>query len=74
MGDSVFTKQMASSLGRFLAHINLALRKFDNPVIRARKCEWDIQQVLLNRKYIDEIPEFQSKIWCVISCFNLSKR
>ena len=57
MGDSVFTKQMASSLGRFLAHINLALFKFDNPVIRARKCEWDIQQVLLNRKYIDEIPE-----------------
>ena len=57
MGDSVFSKQMASSLGRFLAHINLALRKFDNPVIRARKCEWDIQQVLLNRKYIDEIPE-----------------
>lgn len=57
MGNSVFSKQMASSLGRFLAHINLALHKFDNPVIRARKCEWDIQQVLLNRKYIDEIPE-----------------
>lgn len=56
MGDAKVSGKMASSLGSFLAHLNVSLFKFENHVIRSRKCEWDIQQLALNRKYIKDIP------------------
>ena len=54
-GDLKTEKAMSSSLGSFLANLNLALMDFENPILQYRKCEWDIQQLPLNRKYIKDI-------------------
>ena len=48
-------KTMIGSLGTFLARLDKRLMKYENYVIRSRKCEWDIQQLALNKKYIEDI-------------------
>ena len=57
IGDLKTKKEMSSSLGSFLANLDLALMDFENPILHSRKCEWDIQQLPLNRKYIKDIPD-----------------
>lgn len=61
MGDAKVSGKTAISLGSFLAHLNVSLFKFENHVIRSRKCEWDIQQLALNRKYISDISDVSNQ-------------
>ena len=51
------SEKLVQSLGFFLAKMDLELDKFDDFVIKSRQCEWDIQQLLLNEKYIEDIPD-----------------
>jgi len=61
MGDAKASGKMATSLGSFLANLNVSLFKFENPVLRSRKCEWDIQHLPLNRKYISDITDVSNQ-------------
>ena len=61
LGDLDSSKQIASSLGSFLAKLDTALIGFDSPELRARKCEWDIQQLFLNKKYIRDISNVSNQ-------------
>ena len=61
LGDLNPNKQMAMSLGTFLADLDTELMDFDNAELRARKCEWDIQQLSLNRKYISDISDVSNQ-------------
>jgi len=51
------SEKLVQSLGFFLAKMDLELEKFDDFVIKSRQCEWDIQHLLLNEKYIEDIPD-----------------
>lgn len=55
LGNALPTKTLYHSLGQFLAYLDLNLQSFKSYVIQARKWEWDIQYLHLNRKYIREI-------------------
>jgi len=61
LGDLNPNKQMAMSLGTFLADLDTELMDFDNAELRARKCDWDIQQLSLNRKYISDISDVSNQ-------------
>ena len=61
LGDLDSNKQIASSLGSFLAKLDTALMDFDSSELRARKCEWDIQQLSLNKKYITDISDVSNQ-------------
>ena len=57
IADSAPDIELISSLGTFLGNLDQQLMSFDDPILRSRKCEWDIQQLHLNRKYISDISE-----------------
>ncbi len=57
LGDSRPTKALFQSFGTFLAQLNLKFQHFNNYTLKARQWEWDLQYVLLNKKYIDDIPD-----------------
>lgn len=50
-----------TSLGSFLARLDLKLQKSDNYILRGRQWEWDIQYLELNLKYIDDIPDAKNR-------------
>ncbi len=56
MGDIDPTKNTYASLGSFLASLNLKLQGFNSYILKARKWEWDLQYLHLNKKYIADIP------------------
>ena len=51
MGDVSLNETLIHSLGHFSAELTKALADFDHVALRAKKCEWDLQYVLLNKKY-----------------------
>ena len=55
LGDVKITEKIATSLGGFLANLDLKLKSIDNDTIKARKWEWDIQHLHLNKKYLQDI-------------------
>ncbi|WP_036153791.1 aminotransferase class III-fold pyridoxal phosphate-dependent enzyme [Maribacter forsetii] len=55
LGDVLLNKQIAESLGAFLAKLDLKLKGFKNYTIQSRQWEWDLQYFHLNRKHINEI-------------------
>ena len=57
IGNLAPTPELYSSLGTFLAHMDLKLQKLDSYVLRARQWEWDLQHFHLNKKYIEDIPD-----------------
>ena len=57
LGEIEPNKALMGNLGTFLAGVNQKLIGFDSDAIRARKYEWDLQNLSLNRKYISTIPE-----------------
>ncbi|MDB3905430.1 aminotransferase class III-fold pyridoxal phosphate-dependent enzyme [Crocinitomicaceae bacterium] len=61
LGDININKQMALSLGNFLANLDTELMGYDNAELRSRKCEWDIQQLSLNKKYISDISDVSNQ-------------
>ncbi len=60
-GDTKPTEKLFSSFGIFLAEMDTELQKLNNYTIRARKWEWDIQYLDLNRKYINDIPDTEDR-------------
>lgn len=56
IGDINPTKNTYASLGDFLARLDIKLQRFNNYTLRARKWEWDLQYLHLNKKYISDIP------------------
>ncbi len=60
-GDVSHSKKLVSSLGRFLAEMDLHLMSLNNYVIQARKLTWDIQHLHLNKDFIADIPEEHDK-------------
>jgi len=52
---------LLQSLGVFLAQMNLELQSFNNETIKARKWEWGIQYLYLNKKYIKEIDNSKDR-------------
>jgi 4-aminobutyrate aminotransferase-like enzyme/Ser/Thr protein kinase RdoA (MazF antagonist) len=55
------SEKLVQSLGLFLAKMDLELEEFDDFVIKSRQCEWDIQHLLLNEKYIEDIPDAKDR-------------
>jgi len=56
LGDTEHTKSLFYSLGKFLALMDQNLQSCQNNAIKARKWEWDLQFLSLNKKFIDDIP------------------
>ncbi len=61
MGDAAMTVDLICSLGHFAAKLDSALIDFDHVALRARKWEWDLQSVLLNKKHISHIASPQRR-------------
>lgn len=61
LGDQKPSKKLIFRLGFFLATINLKLDSFESDAIRARTYEWDLQNLLLNKKYIPYISEIKTR-------------
>jgi Ser/Thr protein kinase RdoA (MazF antagonist) len=61
LGDAVHTKELIHNFGSTLAEIDLRLATFKSYTIAAKQWEWDIQYLILNEKYIDDIPNAKDK-------------
>ena len=61
ISDSVPDSELISSLGTFLGNLDQQLMSFHDPILQSRKCEWDIQQLPLNRKYIKDISDISKR-------------
>ena len=61
MGDSPLTNKTIDSLGPYIANLNHALLDFDDLALRAQQSKWDLQHVMLNKKYIDAIPSAKKR-------------
>ncbi|MEN2282815.1 aminotransferase class III-fold pyridoxal phosphate-dependent enzyme [Algoriphagus sp. SE2] len=55
LGDISPSNTLYQSLGTFLANLNLSLEHFSNYVLKARELDWDIQNLHLNKKFLEEI-------------------
>ncbi|MEP2237880.1 MAG: phosphotransferase, partial [Maribacter sp.] len=55
LGDVTPTKKVVTSLGTFLAELDLKLKGLKNYTIQSREWEWDLQYFHLNKKYINDI-------------------
>ncbi len=61
LGDISPNKLLMGNLGTFISDINQKLEGFHSDTIRARNYEWDLQNLLLNRKYISTIPDAKQR-------------
>ncbi len=61
LGDLKPNKKLFRSLGIFLAEMNLKLQSFTNYTIMAKQCDWDIQYLDWNKKFINDIPNSRDR-------------
>ena len=61
IGDVEHTEELYQSFGVYIAEIDIKLQKLTNYPIKARKWEWDIQYLALNKKYINDIPNAKDR-------------
>ncbi|WP_109300795.1 aminotransferase class III-fold pyridoxal phosphate-dependent enzyme [Aquimarina sp. AU474] len=61
IGNVESTKELFQSLGVFLAQMDIYLEKITNYTIQSRCWEWDIQYLLLNKKYINDIVNVKDR-------------
>lgn len=61
LGDTPATKGLIRSLGAFLAKMDLRLQQFSSTTFKARRWEWDLQHLQLNKKYIRDIPDTKDR-------------
>lgn len=54
-GDVLQTQQLFESFGKFIADLDLKLESHKNYTIQARRWEWNITDLELNRRYFSEI-------------------
>ncbi len=57
LGDKKPTKELFQSLGLFLAKMDSKFQKFNNYTIKARRWQWDLQYLHLNKKYLNDISD-----------------
>ena len=60
-GDVESNDDLYKSLGAFLGDLNLQLQGFFNPNVIAIKHDWDIQNLSLSKKYINNIPSVKDQ-------------
>ena len=61
LGSVAHSPELVESLGRWLADLDQKLQSFTNYVIRARRWEWDIQYLELNKKYLPDIEDAKDR-------------
>ena len=61
LGNVKPTKTLHESIGKFVAELDLKLRSFNNNIIKARKSQWDIQYLHLNKKYINDVTNAKNR-------------
>lgn len=61
MTDLPLNEDIVRSLGTFTASLTMALSDFDHVALRARKWEWDLQHVHLNKSYLTAIKSVQQR-------------
>ncbi|MEM1257435.1 MAG: aminotransferase class III-fold pyridoxal phosphate-dependent enzyme [Bacteroidota bacterium] len=61
LGNVQLNDYLVSSLGNYIANLNVALRDFDHVAYRAKKSNWDLQYVLQNKRYIQYIPTAEKR-------------
>jgi 4-aminobutyrate aminotransferase-like enzyme len=61
LGNVKHTRNVFKSLGAFLANLDLQLQKLNSYVIKSRVWEWDIQNLGLNKKYLDDITNSKDR-------------
>lgn len=57
LGDAKHSPELLKSIGRFAAQTDLELLNINNYVLKARRWEWDLQYLHLNKKYMYAIEE-----------------
>ena len=73
LGDADHTPELATSIGRFTAQMDLKLLDINNYVLKARQWEWDLQYLHLNKKYIDDIEKASDRnlVWYFFQQYEL---
>jgi len=61
LGDVKPSKELFSSLGKITAELDVKLQSFNNNIIKARRWNWDLQYLTLNKKYIKDIPDAKDR-------------
>lgn len=61
IAEATSTQKLQETLGGFLANLDAQLLDFQHYVFKARKWEWDIQYLHLNKKYIPAIPSAKNR-------------
>ena len=61
LGDIHPSETLLKSFGKFLAHLNLSLKKFDSYVLRSRQWPWDLQYLESNKSFIPDIPDAHNR-------------
>ncbi len=67
VGEVTPSEDLYVDLGVFLANLDLQLQQQRSVVFQARQWEWDLEQLLLNTKYIPEIPDAHDR--AIVSYF-----
>lgn len=61
LGDQNPSKDLYASLGTFLGELDRSLQPFRNYTLKARRLDWDIQFLHLNKPLIEEIENAQDR-------------
>lgn len=61
LGDAKHTPELIASIGTFTATMDLKLLQLNSYVLKARQWEWDLQYINLNKKYIKDIDDVNTK-------------
>ena len=61
LADAPQSKSLFQSLGTFLAQMDIALQSCNNYTIKARRWEWSIEYLNLNKKYIADIASAKNR-------------
>jgi len=60
-GEATHSKKLFESLGTSLAQLDLQLRSTSNYVIKSKESEWILQHLLLNKKFVQDIPSAKDR-------------
>jgi ethanolamine-phosphate phospho-lyase len=55
------SEELLSSLGKTIATLNNNLKNFNSYFYKSRKWEWNIENLYLNKKYLDDIDKVENK-------------
>ncbi len=55
-GDCAPSEVLYHHLGEFLANLDLQLQPLRSVVYKGRQWEWDLEHLMLNKKYVSDIP------------------